>query len=280
MPEGDSIHHAARRIGRVVLGGPLDRVVTPSPRTAPRGWDRRLAGREVVALDPRGKHLLIRFDDGLVLHSHLRMTGSWRVRPAPGGTGPDLAVTARPGAPARRGAGRGGRPYSARTWLVLGRGEQDVLQIGGPFLELRTSAQVAGDPRLAALGPDLCAEAFDADRAVARLRQDDPTRPVGDALLDQRSVAGIGNVWKSEGCFAAAIDPWRPLGRTTDDELHAILAAVRPGIRRCAVEGTHLRPKHVYGKQGRPCPRCGTTIRSAAMGDDNRTTSWCPGCQR
>lgn len=261
VPEGDSIHHAARRLSAVLLGGPLERVLTPSPRTRPRGWDRRLAGREVLAVEPRGKHLLVRFEGGLVLHSHLRMTGSWRVRPVP---------DARPG--------RGG--YPPRAWIVLGRGDRDALQLGGPFLELRTSAQVAADPRLRALGPDVCADGFDADRVLRRLRQDDPTRPVGDALLDQRTVAGIGNVWKSEGCHAAGIDPWRPLGEVADDELRAVLDAIVPAIRRTAREGVGLRPDAVYGKEGRPCPRCGTAIRSRGMSDDNRTTWWCPGCQR
>ncbi|WP_320668825.1 DNA-formamidopyrimidine glycosylase family protein [Patulibacter defluvii] len=256
MPEGDSIHHAARRLRGALLGGPLDRVRTPSPRTRPRGWERRLAGRALTAIDARGKHLLLRFEGDLVLHSHLRMSGRWTVRDA------------------------GGR-YGPGAWIVLGRGDRDGIQLGGPFLELRTAAQVAADPRLRALGPDLCADGpLDVDRILLRLRQDDPTRAVGDALLDQRTVAGIGNVWKSEGCHAAGIDPWRPLAAVSDEELRAILDAIVPGIRRCAREGTHLRPRRIYGQAGRPCPRCGTTIMARGMGDDNRTTWWCPGCQR
>lgn len=271
MPEGDSIHFAARRLREALVGGPLDRVLTPSPRTRPRGWDRRLAGRAVTAVEARGKHLLLRFDGDLVLHSHLRMSGSWTVRPAIA-DGRGVRGSAARGAPARG--------HGASAWIVLGRGGRDAVQRGGPFLELRSASQVAADPRLRALGPDLCADGpLDVDRILRRLRQDDPTRPVGDALLDQRTVAGIGNVWKSEGCHAASIDPWRPLAATGDDELRAIVAAIAPGIRRSAREGTHLRPQQVYGRAGRPCPRCGATITARGMGEDNRTTWWCPGCQ-
>ncbi len=259
MPEGDSIHHAARRIRPVLLGGPLDGVRTPSPRTAPKRWDRRLAGATVVAVEAKGKHLLIRFADGLVLHSHLRMTGSWSVRP-------DGARW--PRAP-------------RRAWLVLRRGGHDVIQFDGPFLELRTTAQVATDPRLAALGPDVCADGdLDIDRVLRRIRQGDPSRPVGDALLDQRAVAGIGNVWKCEGCWVERIDPTRPAGQVDDERIAAVLTWIQPRIRYCAEHGTHLRPKRVYGKDGRPCERCGTTIVRRGVGDENRPTFWCPGCQR
>lgn len=262
MPEGDTIHHAALRLRGVLLGGPLDRVRTPHPRTRPRGWETRLAGRTVTAVEARGKHLLISFDDESVIHSHLRMTGQWSVRETAGR------------APAR---GRSLR----RAWLVLGRGAYDAVEFDGPLLDLRTATQVARDPRLRALGPDICvAEAFDADEVVRRIRGGDPNAPVAEALLQQRYVAGIGNVWKSEGCHAAGIDPARPLGRTDDDELRAILAAIAPGIQRCAREGTRLRPKEVYGRSGRPCPRCGRLIAQRGLGDDNRTTYWCPGCQR
>jgi endonuclease-8 len=117
---------------------------------------------------------------------------------------------------------------------------------------------------------------FDRERFLSRLRADDRTRPIGDALLDQRNVAGIGNIWKSEGCWEAAIDPWRA---ASDEEALAIVAAVRPRMLDSAVHGPRAIQPRVYGRTRMPCPRCGTGIRSAGQGDDNRTTYWCPGCQ-
>lgn len=258
MPEGDSIHHAAARARPVLLGGPLERVRTPSPRTAPKRWDRRLAGATVERVEARGKHLLIFFAGDLALHSHLRMTGSWSVR----ATGERW-----PRAP-------------RRAWLVLGRGDRDVIQFDGPFLELRTHRQVATDPRLAALGPDICVPGdLDVGRILGRIRQGDPSRPVGDALLDQRAVAGIGNVWKCEACWSQQVDPTQPTQAVDDERIVAMLEWTAPRIQYCAQNGTHLRPKRVYGKDGRPCPRCGTTIVRRGIGDENRPTYWCPGCQ-
>jgi endonuclease-8 len=119
------------------------------------------------------------------------------------------------------------------------------------------------------------------ERFLARLRADDQTRAIGDALLDQRNVAGIGNIWKSEGCWRAAIDPWRPVSAVSDAEATEIIEAVRAGMLQSAQNG-YLDAAHarVYGRAGRPCPRCGTQIRRMRQGDDNRTTFWCPGCQR
>jgi endonuclease-8 len=259
VPEGDSIHHAAVRLRPVLLGGPLERVRTPSERTAAKRWDRRLKGQTVERIEARGKNLLIFFAGDLALHSHLRMTGSWAVR-AVGDVWP-----------------RSPR----RAWLVMGRGEKDVIEFDGPFLELRTHRQVATDPRLRALGPDICVpEQVDPARILVRLRQDDPMRPVGDALLNQRTVAGIGNVWKCEACWAQRVDPTKPLRDTPDEDLVAMIEWTAPRIQRTARLGTHLRPKEVYGHDGEPCPRCRTTIRRRGLGDDNRPTFWCPGCQR
>src|SRR5947209_6854832 len=147
-------------------------------------WPDRLAGRAVKRVRTHGKHLFLEFEGGLVVHSHLRMTGSWSVSGQP-----------------RRWAG---------AWLILRAGERWVAQLGGPVLELLTEGRVRFDQRLAGLGPDVLAEEFDARRFLARLRGEDPTRTVGDALLDQRNVAGIGNIWKAEGCWEAELDPWRP----------------------------------------------------------------------
>jgi endonuclease-8 len=258
MPEGDTIHHAAAQIRPVLAGRVPDEILTPHPRHALDRWPDRLAGRSVEAVDAHGKHLFIRFDGDLVVHSHLRMNGAWSVRQT--------------GGRHRRGA--------HRAWLVLRAGDHEVVQFDGPVLELLTESRARFDRRLAALGPDIVADRFDEQLVVRRLRQDDPTRTIGDALMDQRTVAGIGNVWKAEACFGAAVDPWRPAASVSDAEVLAILREARPRMRRCARDGHTARDQAIYGRAGRPCPRCGATIRSRGQGDDNRTTYWCPGCQR
>jgi endonuclease-8 len=142
-----------------------------------------------------------------------------------------------------------------------------------------TASRARFDQQLAALGPDVLAPEFDRERFLRRLREDDPTRPIGDALLDQRTIAGIGNLWKCEGCFAARIDPWRPAGSVSDDEALAVVRATRPGMQQSASDGMQDLHRTIYGRPGRPCPRCGAPIRSAGQGDDNRITYWCAGCQ-
>jgi endonuclease VIII len=256
VPEGDTIHHAANRI-RPVLAGRVPEVRTPHPRFGRDRWPERLGGREVEAVDAHGKHLFIRFAGDLVIHSHLRMTGWWGVFPH----------------------GARWRRSPRRAWLVLSAGGHDVVQFDGPVLELMTASRARFDQNLAGLGPDVLAPEFDAHRFLRRLHEDDPTRPIGDALLDQRNVAGLGTIWRSEGCFAAAIDPWRATGAVTDAEALAVVDAVRPRMARSATDGFDTRDIRIYGKAGRPCPRCGTPVRSSTQGDNNRRTYWCPGCQ-
>lgn len=274
MPEGDTILWAANRIRPVLEGHTPEEILTPHPRHGQDRWPQRLAGRAVQAVDTHGKHLFIRFgpldiqsrhnradrmssgcfEGGLVLHSHLGMSGSWAVA--------------------------GERRSWPGAWLLLRRGERWVAQLRGPRLELLTDGRARFDQRLAALGPDVLAEDFDRERFLARLRSDDPTRGIGDALLDQRNVAGIGNIWKSEGCWQAAIDPRRRLAEVSDAEAMTVIEAVRPRMLRSGMEGPRAVGLHVYGKAGRPCPRCGGPVLARGQGDDNRTTYWCPGCQR
>jgi endonuclease VIII len=254
MPEGDTIHYTANRIRPVLEGHVPDEIATPHPRFGRDRWPERLSGRVVRSVDAYGKHLFIRFEGGLVIHSHLRMSGSWKVRPS------------------------GPAPPSA--WLVLRRNGQDVVQIRGPVLELMTESRTRFDQRLAALGPDILADELDEAEFLRRLRHEDPTRGIGDALLDQRTIAGIGNLWKSEGCFAARIDPWRPTGSVSDDEALAILRETRPRMRASAADGIQDRWRQIYNAAGRPCPRCGVLIEARGQGDSNRPTFWCPSCQR
>jgi endonuclease-8 len=254
MPEGDTIHYAAKRVGAVLTGHVPDELLTPHPRFGRDRWPERLAGRAVRSVDAHGKHLFLRFEGGLVIHSHLRMSGTWRVRPA-------------------------AEPAPRTAWLVIRRGDRSVLQLRGPVLELMTESRTRFDQRLAGLGPDILAPELDEARFLARLRQDDPTRGIADALLDQRTIAGIGNLWKCEGCFAAAIDPWRPVGRVSDEEALAIVRLTRPRMQESAADGMQDRHRRIYGAAGRPCPRCGGRIKVRGQGDDNRPTFWCPSCQ-
>jgi endonuclease-8 len=258
MPEGDTIHAAARRIGEALVGKEIVAIETPQPRHAPDRWPERLSGRAVRGVDARGKHLFLRFDGGLAVHSHLRMGGLWGVY--------------RPGQRWRRSP--------RRAWLVIRTPEHEVVQFDGPVLELMTEGRTRFDRRLAGLGTDIVADEFSEPAFLRRLREDDQTRGIGDALLDQRNVAGIGNLWKSEGCFLAAIDPWRPLAEVSDDEALAIVRAVRPPMRRSAAGPGFDREPSVYERTGMPCPRCGERVRARGQGDDNRTTYWCPRCQR
>src|ERR1700740_154733 len=205
MPEGDTIAYLAKRMRPVLEGEVPDAIRTPHPRHALDRWPERLSGRAITEIRTHGKHLFIRFGADLTIHSHLRMTGTWGVYPP--GTGP--------------------RRSPRRAWLVLERAGHQVVQFNGPVLELLTESRTRFDQRLAALGPDLpgpgvhpaplspsaqrlaavgrqiWAPEFDAARFLARLRSDDYTRGIGDALLDQRNVAGIGNLWKSESCWDA-----------------------------------------------------------------------------
>ena len=191
MPEGDTIHYAARRIGEALVDREIVSIEAPQPRHRLSRWPERLEGRAVRAVDARGKHLFLRFEGGLTLHSHLRMGGKWGVYKR----------------------GERWRRAPRRAWMVIRTPEHEVVQFDGPVLELMTDSRTRFDRRLAMLGPDVLAPEFDGAAFIQRLRDDDPTRGFGDALLDQRNLCGIGNVWKSESCHLAGIDPWRAGGR-------------------------------------------------------------------
>jgi endonuclease VIII len=261
MPEGDTIHHAAGRMREALVGSEIRGVATPHSRHRLDRWGERLGGRGVRGVDAHGKHLFVRFEGGLTLHSHLRMTGKWGIY----------------------GKGERWRRSPHRAWLVFRTDEHEVVQFDGPVLELMTDSRSRFDRRIALLGPDLIADDFSERDYLRRLREDDPTRGIGEAVLDQRIVAGIGNIWKCESCFLAGIDPWRRTGELSDEEALAIVRAARPLMRESAVKGGRITAAPgavwVHERAGRPCRRCGTPIRARGQGDDNRTTFWCPTCQ-
>ena len=243
MPEGDSLHRAARRL-QVLVGERLE-VETPNPRAALKGLAEQLDGRTLESVEAVGKNLFLRFEGGLVLRSHLRMSGRWFVQP--------------------RGAPRIGRP-----WLVLRGAEREAVQVNGPVLELAT----ARPPRL---GPDVLASPPDLATMLANLRGALQSLRLGEALQRQRLVAGIGNMWMAEALWEAHLSPWRRLGDAEDGDLRRALEATHRFMSASAA-GERGR-RYVYRRVGRPCPRCGEPIRSRGQGDANRMAYWCPGCQ-
>ena len=251
MAEGDTILRAAQRLEAALIGEALG-VRAPNPRGRGAGVER-LDGQTLNRVEARGKHLLLDFGD-LVLHSHLGMSGSWRV--------------------GRRGEGWG-RPAGG-AWVVLTGSRSEAAEFGGPTLRVLGATQVARDRLLAGLGPDILARDLDIASASASLARAGG-RELGEALLDQRLVAGIGNIFKSEACFAAGINPMRAIDRLSTEELGEVLLAARRLMSDAVERGREDRA--VYRRAGRPCPRCGTPISSAGQGDANRRSYWCPSCQ-
>jgi endonuclease VIII len=286
MPEGDVVWWYAGRL-RAALAG---RVLTRSDFRVPRYATADLTGREVTEVVSRGKHLLIRVDGGLTVHTHLRMDGSWRIRPASERVLAGSAEPARAVGPARA-AGADRRPAGARAFtghkvrLVLGNDEWVAIGYSLGVVELLTAAQEAR--ATARLGPDLLGPDWDAAEAVRRLSAA-PGDAIGEALMDQRNLAGIGNLYKSEVLFLRGIDPWRPVGEI--DDLGSVVALAQRLLdankQRVGQVTTGSRRRGeetwVYGRAGRPCRRCGTPVRRDGQGraPDERVTFWCPSCQR
>jgi endonuclease VIII len=244
MPEGDSLHRIAARLQ--VLVGERVEAETPHPRAAATGVGAAVDGRVLESVEAIGKNLLLRFEGGVTVRSHLRMSGRWRVEP--------------------RGTRRSGRP-----WLVLRGAEWEAVQWNGPVLSLH-------DGHLAGLGPDVLDGAVDPALLARQLRRGPRSRPIGEALVDQHVVAGIGNMWMAEMLWHARVSPWLPLGAVTDHELDVALTWASR-MMQAAVAGP--RPlRSVYRRARRPCPRCAAPVRSEGFGEDNRTAYWCPRCQR
>ncbi|CAM5628250.1 Fpg/Nei family DNA glycosylase [Streptomyces fumanus] len=259
MPEGDTVWQAARRLHDALAG----KVLTLTDFRVPQYATVDLTGRTVLDVTPRGKHLLTRIEGDVTLHSHLRMDGSWRIFE-----------------PGRRW--NGGPAYQIR--VVLGTADRTAVGYRLPVLELLRGAEE--HRAVGHLGPDLLGPDWDPERALANVLSD-PVRQLGEALLDQRNLAGIGNVYKSELCFLLGVTPWLPAG-----DLPADRAAALPALAKRLLEANRDRPVRnttgrrapdlfVYGRARRPCLRCGTPIRVADQGDGSRDrpTYWCPTCQ-
>lgn len=266
MPEGDTIFRAARSLDRILTGRRLTRFELRTPGRPVTASRQPLPGERVTSVRAEGKHLLMSFEGGLTLHTHMQMTGSWHAY--------------RPGEQWKK------KPSAARVVIeVAEAAEPDVpvavaVCFSAPVVEL--IEEPAAHPRLAALGPDLCQPDADLAEAVARLDRLPPGTEIGNALLDQRVAAGVGNVYKSEVLFACGVDPFSPVGglspvlrlRLFETAARLLRANLDSGAR-ITVEGGLA----VYGRAGRPCRRCGTRIESRRQGEAARTTYWCPACQ-
>ena len=260
MPEGDTVWLSAQRMRAALAGRELTRFDLRVPRLATVD----LVGRTVVDVASRGKHMLIRIGGGFTLHTHFKMEGSWRLyRP--------------------RQRWMGGPDHQVRA--VLGNAEWTAVGYRLAVVELIPTTDE--EATVGYLGPDLLGSDWDADEAVRRLLRE-PERSVGEALLDQRNLAGIGNLYKSEVLFLRGVHPWTPVGDVPD--LHALVTLAQRLLeankRRWEQVTTgdlrHGRQRYVYGRGGEPCRRCRTRVARAQQGDDpltERVTYWCPSCQ-
>jgi len=251
MAEGDTILRIKHRLADA-LAGQVVAVSAPSPRGRAAGVER-LDGSLLERIETHGKHLTLVFGE-LALHSHLGMNGGWHVY--------------QHGARWRRARGS--------AWVVL-RGERhEAVQFSGPTLRVLPTRRLVLDPQLARLGQDILSPVFNAERATAAFRAADQSRTLGEALLDQHLIAGIGNIFKSEACFAARISPWRTLAQVSDQELLAVLSCAREQMLDAVASGR--KAFSVYHHRG-PCIVCGGPVQARGQGDANRTTWWCERCQ-
>jgi endonuclease-8 len=258
MPEGDTLHRTASGLAPHLVG----RTVTAARVRAGGPQVARIVGASITSVEAIGKNLLIRFDNGLELRTHLRMNGSWH--------------RYRPGEPWRRPA--------ARARLVIEVPGAVAVCFDAPVIELFETRAEAIHPTLARLGPDLLDDAWGlghAEEALRRLR--DPGRAgqtISEALLDQRAVAGIGNIWRNETLFRERVDPWTLVADVDDPTLARLVATARDLLRRSVGSPSGRSPIWVYRRAGRPCRRCGTLLQSAPLDTGiPRTTYWCPTCQ-
>jgi endonuclease-8 len=274
VPEGDSIFRTARTLHRALAGRPVTRFVSVFPHLTRVDHDAPLRGRTVERVDARGKHLLIWFSGDLVLHTHQRMHGSWHLY--------------RPGE-------RWQRPRHEMR-ILIETSEVHAVGFSVPVAAFAGASEIERHEVLRGLGPDPLGDAFDAGVAVARLRER-PDAGIADALLDQRAIAGIGNVYKSETLFAAGVNPFTKVADLPPADLERIVTLAARLLRANVAEpaGTGAVASWrartttgqtapgarlwVYGRAGRPCRRCGTTIQRRAQGEHARSTYWCERCQ-
>ncbi len=275
MPEGDTIFRAARTLHRALAGRQVTGFESVYPQLTRVHDDRPIVGRTIEGVSARGKHLLIAFSNDLILRTHMRMSGSWHIY--------------RPGEAWRR-------PRRDLRILVA----TDAFVAVGfniPIAEFETSRSIERHESLGRLGPDLLDPAFDEAEAVRRLGACAGV-PVAIALIDQRVMAGVGNVYKSETLFLCGVHPEARADALPLDRRQALVATARrlllanvgrdagdgivtySGLRRTTRRADPAERLWVYGRGGRPCRRCATPISAAKQGEEARITYWCGKCQR
>jgi endonuclease-8 len=274
VPEGDTIFRAARTLHRALAGHPVVRFESVYPALTRVHEDHPLTGRTVEGVESLGKHVLMRFSGGLVLRTHMKMNGSWHIY--------------RPGE-------RWQRSRQEMRVLVATDGFEAV-GFNIPVAELIAAHDLARHDELRRLGPDLLGETLDAAVVIQRARER-PTVAIADLLLNQRVMAGVGNVYKSEVLFACRVNPFTPVADIPDDDLTKLVETARrlllanvstglapmttyTGFRRTTRRDDPADRLNVYGRARLPCRRCGTAILVKPQGPDARLTYWCPGCQK
>ena len=266
MPEGDTIHRAARTLHAALAGCVITRFTTVLAQLARVDDQSPVAGRTVERVHAAGKNLIMELSGDLHLHTHMRMHGTWHVY--------------RPGE-------RWRKPHRDMR-IVLETDAWVAVAFTVPVAEFHDAHSLARDEDLRRIGPDLLGETFDADEALRRMRARGATE-IADVILNQRVVAGIGNEYKSELLFLTGIDPFTHVDALSDEQLAELLRVSRKvmqanvqkrAIGRNTTFSLDPREKlYVFGRSGQPCRRCGTPIRYAKQGRDVRGTYWCPKCQ-
>jgi endonuclease VIII len=249
VPEGDTILRTARTLDRALAGKTVTRFDSVFPALLRVDDETPLRGRNVERVTATGKHLVIEFSGGLLLRTHMRMNGSWHIY---------------------RTGERWRRPHSDMR-IVIATDEYEAVGFNVPVAEFMTSSEV-----LDSLGPDILKADFDATEAIRRMRLHD-AEEIANVLLNQRAVAGIGNIYKSESLFAANVNPFDTVASLDDAELGRILKHARSIMRRAA-SGPRDRLA-VYDRGGQPCRKCGSRIEYRRQGAGARGTYWCPKCQ-
>lgn len=274
MPEGDSIFRAARSLHRVLAGHAVTRFETAYAHLDRVNVDTPVVGRTIEKVQAAGKHILMHFSGDLILRTHMRMSGSWHLY--------------RHGERWWRGAHAMRVRIDTADWVAVA--------FNVPVAEFVTPHQLETRDPVAKLGPDLLGGTFDRDEAVRRILASGH-RPIAATLLDQRIVAGIGNIYKSEVLFLSGVHPERPSSAVPQHRLEQLLDTARVLLKDNVAEGTseriqtyrNLRQQNpasaydeslwVYGRRGKPCRKCGTPIEMKKMGLEARSTYWCPHCQ-
>jgi endonuclease-8 len=274
MPEGDTIYRAARTLNLALGGQPVTSFESALPQLSRVEVDQGVVGRIVEKVEARGKWLLMYFSGDLILLSHMLMSGSWHIY--------------RPGETWQR------RRYDMR--VVIGTAKILAVAFNVPIAEFHTADSLTRRQGFKSVGPSTLAENFDESEVIARLRVR-PDLEIGVSLLTQSLLSGIGNVFKSEICFACGINPFRPVSDLTDDDLKCVVSKARKlmlanvteasgdkittyvPMRRTTGSANASERLWVYKRTSEPCRHCGSAIVSRKQGFDARTSFWCPRCQ-